>query len=327
MNRKEFKKIKHLDLNTKIAKTKVRLREWIKHWGRDGVYLSFSGGKDSTVLKHIMDSMPLCDTIPLVFCDTGLQYPEVKEFAKSFIEDPENFREVKKYGYVQRYYDEDSFVIIKPKMPFREVIERYGYPVVSKEQSKYIYDYRNTGSDYIKKIRLDGNKNGNFKISKKWRFLIDAPFEVSDKCCYVMKKRPFKRYEKESGRKPILATMATDSNLRMQRYMQQGSCNAFDLKRPRSAPMSFWTEQDVLKYINKFNIEISSIYGEVIKENGRYKTTDRKRTGCIWCLFGIDRDEEPNRIQKLKRSHPKLYKYCINNLGLGEVLDYLDIPY
>lgn len=121
-------------------------------------------------------------------------------------------------------------------------------------------------------------------------------------------------------------------------------CNAFDLKRPQSQPLAFWTEQDILHYIKKFDVPYCSVYGDIVADDGgedKLKTTGRKRTGCVFCAFGCHLEKEPNRFQQLKQTHPKLWNYCINGgefvdgmwkpnnygLGLGYVLDYLGVKH
>lgn len=83
---------------------------------------------------------------------------------------------------------------------------------------------------------------------EKYKFFLEAPFEISNRCCNVMKKEPAHRFCKETGKQPITAQMASESRLRTQKWLQNG-CNAYDVKNPISNPMSFWTEQDVLEYI------------------------------------------------------------------------------
>lgn len=281
--------------------TKRRLKQWhIQYNGN--VYLAFSGGKDSTVLKDILQD--IFPDVPAVFCNTGLEYPEVKKFAMS----------------------QNNVKVITPKMMFKEVISRYGYPVISKEQSSYIADIRNTKSEYIRNLRLNGNKTKSYKLSEKWKFMLNAPFKISDKCCKIMKKEPFIRYERETGSKGIIATMTDESSLRLNTWLRFG-CNAFNAKRPLSRPMSFWTEQDVLQYIVEHNLKIASVYGEIKqKENGEYYTTGVKRTGCMFCMYGVQ-NETPNRFQIMQRTHPKQYDFCMNTLGLKNVLSYMNIPF
>jgi 3'-phosphoadenosine 5'-phosphosulfate sulfotransferase (PAPS reductase)/FAD synthetase len=259
--------------------------------------VSYSGGKDSTVLLDIVKR--IFPDVPAVFCDTGLEYPEVRELALR-----------------------KADVVLKPEMTFKSVIERYGYPLPSKEQAYFIRQARHS-APRTRKLRLSG---GRYSVSDKWRYLLNAPFEISEKCCDVMKKKPFRKYERESGRKRITAMMASESSLRERQYMQRG-CNAFDESNPASMPMAIWTEQDVLQYIVDRGIEYAGCYGEIVDNNGVLACTREDRTGCMFCMFGIQYDGTPNRFQRMERDYPKQYDYCINKLGIGKVLDYAGIPY
>lgn len=301
MNKNELVMLQSLPLEIKVAKSKLRIQEWIDYYGKDKVYISFSGGKDSTVLLHLVREV--CEDIPALFVDTGLEFPELKEFVKTF----------------------SNVEIIRPKMSFKQVIEEYGYPMISKEQANYIYDYNNS-TPYMKLRRWNGDERGRFKISEKWKYVAKSDFKISHKCCNVMKKEPAKRYEKETGRKPFLGTLADESMLRLQSYLKTG-CNAFNSKRPNSTPLGFWTEQDILKYIYDNNIKIASVYGDVILENNVYKTTLRDRTGCVFCGFGVQNENEPNRYQLLEKTHPQLHDYCMNKLGFKAICEFMNIPY
>lgn len=301
MNKNELIMLQALPLEIKVAKSKLRIRQWVDYYGEENVYISFSGGKDSTVLIDLARSE--YPNIEAVFVDTGLEYPEIKQFVKSF----------------------DNVKILRPKMSFKQVIEKYGYPMVSKEQARYLDDIRNS-TEYMKIRRLEGDDKGRFKLSKKYRYLINAPFSISNKCCDVMKKEPVKRYEKETGKKPIIGTMADESILRLQSYMKNG-CNSFNGKRPISTPIGFWKQQDILEYIYTNKLDIAPVYGDVIKENDVYKTTKCDRTGCVFCGFGVHLEKEPNRYQLLEQSHPQLHKYCMENLGFEEVCEFMNIKY
>ena len=282
----ELQQLQALNLETKVMKTKQRIREWYYHFGGQ-VYVSFSGGKDSTVLLNLVrEEFP---DVPAVFCNTGLEYPEIVEFTRSV----------------------DNLIELKPKMNFTEVIKKYGYPVVSKEQSQYIHQYRTAKSEKTKNTRWYGDGKGRFKISEKWKPLCSADFKVSEKCCDVMKKRPFEKFEKETGLHPFIGIMAEESSFRKQNWNKY-KCNAFENKRPTSKPMSFWLEKDIWEYINKYNIKYSTIYD-----------MGYTRTGCVFCAYGIHL-ENPNKFQLMQTTHPKLHKYCIENLGLGEIVDFMN---
>lgn len=251
------------------------------------VYVSFSGGKDSTALLHQVRR--IYPNVPAVFIDTGLEYPEIREFVKTV----------------------DNVVWLKPKMPFNQVIEKYGYPVISKENAQKIKEIRTTKSEKLKHKRLYGDEKGNGKLSEKWQFLINAPFKISDRCCHIMKKQPVKKYEKETGRGTIVGTMAADSRLRETSYLQHG-CNSFE-GRPMSTPMAFWFESDVWDYIKKYNLPYSKIYD-----------MGYTRTGCMFCMFGLHLNKE-SRFDRMKTTHPQIYNYCMEKLGLREVIRYCDI--
>ena len=301
MNINELRLMQNYPLELKVMKTKQRIREWVSEYGIEGVYVSFSGGKDSTVLLHI--ARELYPNIKGVYIDTGLEYPEIKQFVKTW----------------------DNIDIIRPKMSFKQVIEKYGYPVISKEQSQYIYQYRTAKSEKTKNTRLNGNKWGRGKISEKWKYMIDSPFKISDQCCNKMKKNPAKKYEKETGRVPIVGTLAEESSLRTSHYLKNG-CNAFNSKRPKSTPLGFWTNQDILRYIKENSIEIPSVYGDIVEVDKQLKTTGCNRTGCIYCAYGCHLEKE-NRFLMLEKTHTKLHEYCMKNLKLDEVLSYMNIPY
>lgn len=338
----DLKQMQSLPLTAKISMTKRRIREWYDAF--DGqVYVSFSGGKDSTVLKHIVDSM--YSDVPAVFVNTGLEYPEIQQFV----------RDVKTGKWDCFNTDVE---ILRPEMRFDEVIKKYGYPVISKEVAQSLYEVSRSAllhnipkretMPYFRKF----SKEGQYASEKsafccaKYDFLLDAPFESSHMCCRVMKKKPVYSYEKNSERKPFIGTMADESRLRMNRWMQMG-CNAFEAKRPTSQPLSFWTEQDVLHYIKLYNVPYCSVYGEikiddkpevtgqmnVIDYLGSYEPEDRlittgcNRTGCMFCMFGCHLEKEPNRFQRMRVTHPKQYAYCMDKLGLKEVLEYIGVKY
>lgn len=301
MNNIEFEMINNLPLEIKVLKSMQRIREWISYYGENNVYISFSGGKDSTVLLDLVRKVN--KNVLAVFVDTGLEYPEVKEFVKTI----------------------DNVKIIHPTMSFKQVIEIYGYPMISKEQANYLDDIRNS-TPYMKVRRLNGDDKGRFKLSNKYRYLIDAPFKISHRCCNEMKKKPIKKFEKETGRVPFIGMLAEESSLRKQSYLRNG-CNAFNSKRPLSIPLGFWKESDILEYIYNNNLPIAKCYGDVIKTDSKFKTTKCERTGCVFCGFGVHLEKEPNRYQRLELTHPQLHDYCMNKLGFKEVCEYMGIKY
>lgn len=286
MTKTELRMLQSLDLDTKILKTKQRITEFIHYYGKDHIYVSFSGGKDSTVLLHIARSV--YPDIKAVYIDTGLEYPEIKDFVKTV-------------GNVD---------IIRPKKTFLEVINEYGYPVISKEIALNI-EYARKGSKWAID-RLNGEQDSNYnRNNKKYKYLLDAPFKISSKCCDIMKKEPAKLYEKQHDMHPLIATMASEGGQRLSAYLKTG-CNSFDSKRPLSKPLSFWKEEDIWDYIHKYEVPYSKIYD-----------LEYERTGCMYCMFGLQCENRPNRFDRMKKTHPQIYNYCMNNLNLQEVIKFI----
>ena len=168
-------------------------------------------------------------------------------------------------------------------MTFKQVINEKGYPVISKSVSNCVRLARKNiaeGKETLRVRQIKGLEKGSKFNKGKWEFLLDAPFKISEECCNELKKKPMKEFQKQSGKVPFIATMADEGLLRQQRYLQTG-CNAFNLGK--SQPMGFWTEQDVLRYIKENNLEICSVYGDIIiNDKGLYETTGEKRTGWVY---------------------------------------------
>jgi len=283
--------------------TEQRIRDWYEYW-EGNIYISRSGGKDSDVLGDIVRKM--YPDVPQVFVNTGLEFESVRLHAM-----------------------EECDTILKPEMNFYQVLTKYGYPVINKDVAKTIEDARssNRSEKSYAMQQLNGtykNKHGEKSLycKEKWEFLLDAPFRISNKCCNVMKKKPAKKYALEADRKPVIGTMAGESRQRKRQWIKNG-CNGFHMKTPVSNPISFWTEQDILLYILENNLRIAEAYGTIgymdndgmlyesrlFDEQMQLITTKNKRTGCIFCMFGITQDT--HRFLKLKELEPQKYDYVM----------------
>ena len=178
----ELKRSQELPLQDKIIMTKLRIKEYYEQLDGE-VYVSFSGGKDSTVLLHI--AREIYPDIPAVYADTGLEFPEIKQFVKQF----------------------DNVTIIRPEKSFRQVIEEYGWVFPSKDVAKIIR-YARQGSHWALNALNGKFSNGNESIFYKdryikWMGLLDADIKIDDRCCLIMKEKPLKNFEKSNKVHPI----------------------------------------------------------------------------------------------------------------------------
>ena len=367
-----LKELQAMPMEAKVYLTQARLAEFYTGYntiGYGNAYISFSGGKDSTVLLDI--ARKIYPEIPAVFSNTGLEYPEIRRFAKAH----------------------DNVEVVQPKMAFNEVISKYGYPLIGKEVAEAIYYARRIvpaereREAAAKRTELTGTRQRSgrnsqahdseadgthrhttakrtnrgewdtYEPGKRTRWILsgfrstagvedfksqfnkerwlplcrDVPVMISHYCCQKIKKDPLNAYKRRTHRYPIMATMAEESRVRKQAWLRTG-CNAFEGKI-QSKPMSFWTEQDVMQYIIKNDIEICSVYGDIVAvdeagneydprtlltDGCKLKCTGCDRTGCIYCGFGAHLERGETRFQRLARTHPRQYEYC---MGGGQWVD------
>lgn len=285
-----------MNYKQKIEIAQNNIIEWYEYW-EGNVYVAFSGGKDSTCMLHLVRS--IYPDVKAVFFNTGLEYPEIVQFVKTI----------------------ENVQTVHPKKPFHKVINQFGYPVISKVVARRIHEVRGMRQNWttLKNLNYFLTKfysvGGN--VSKKWQYLLCAPFKISNKCCDFLKKEPVITWQKsfENMPQPFIGIMASDSRNRRMSHIKFG-CNAFKKSMPESRPIMSWDEQDVWHYIKSNNIKYSKIYD-----------MGYRNTGCMFCLFGIHLDGRPNRIERMAQTHPKQYKYLMKKLNFGDILDYLNVPY
>lgn len=280
-------KLQALSLDNKILYSQVKIKEfYLSQKGK--VYVSFSGGKDSTVLLHLVRS--IYPEVPAVFVDTGLEYPEIRDHVKTI----------------------DNVVWLKPKMSFKKVIETKGYPVISKEVAHWVDLAQRGCPSGIKQLELDTRFG-----CKRYAFLKDAPFKTSRDCCDIMKKKPAKEFHKETGLVPFIGMKADDSKQRQSKYEKTGE-NNLDAPIPTSNPIMIWTDDDIWNYIRRYQLPYASVYDMGYPRTGCIF--------CMFGIT-VDRDRflklkatHPKQWEYCMRSREN------GGLGLKEVLDYLNIP-
>lgn len=285
----ELHMLQSLPLQDKVFMTQDLINEAISLYGKEHVYLSFSGGKDSTVLSHIVRMQH--PSILHVFSDTSCEYPETISFVKTMQESGLNIVTViptDRYGVPWN---------------FDRVVQEYGYPLFSKAVANGIRTYRHAQSEETRQHSLD-------YMSRRFpKYLPFLKENISDLCCEKLKKGPLKTYARKNALYcSIIGTLATESKTRRDDWLRYGS-NIFEIKKDnQSRPLSFWTDADIYQYIQQYKVKIATIYD-----------LGYQRNGCMYCGFGITSEKRKygmNRFERLQRTHPEEYKWMVEQFSM-----------
>lgn len=239
------------------------IRDTIAKYGEENFYLSFSGGKDSTVVHHLLDMAIPDNKIPRVFSNTGIEYNAIVEFVKEIAD--------------------DRFVTIFPKQNIKQMLERVGYPFKSKEHSVKLGLWQR-GSRSMSVLRY---KNGSSNDSKfacpdilKYQFEEGVSFKVSEFCCHELKKKPFKKYEEESGRSITITGMMREEGGQREHIdcivTRKGKVVKF---HPLAKVTVDWEDW----FIKEYGIKLCKLY---------YEPYSFKRTGCKCCPMSLNLTEQ-----------------------------------
>ena len=256
------------------------------------IYLGFSGGKDSTVLAHLIMMSELPTNIPFVFADTGIEMEAIKNFVNNF--------------------PYSNVIKVKPRKPFSKIIKEYGKPSISKIKSEALNTYQKHIDDPFSTARtrqlITGKreKNGetsdlttSYKLANKHMHFLhpDTEFKVANKCCMYLKKYPSQDFAKENDMYGnFTGVRAAEGGIRSTMYK---SCVSISTKNNHefitSMPIIDWTDEVLEKFIKEYNIELSDAYT-------KYGCT---RTGCCGCPFSKNLKTE---LKILYHFEPNKYK-------------------
>ena len=281
MDINELKERQSWSLEKKIDHSLGVIEDFYSQLG-GAVAVSFSGGKDSTVLLWLVRKV--YPDVKAVFCNTGNEFPDIVKFVRSKKEAGENID------------------IIYPSMKPKEVIATNGFPLISKDVADKVWYARHRPESVKAKIGIGEQGSGKYKIPMCYRYLLDAPYDISPKCCDILKKRPFADYRKKHHVNFYVGTMAVESMSRTASYLRQGSCNHYDwhdMRRTKSLPLSIWTDEDIWECIRRYDIPIADIYHK-----------GAQRTGCMFCAFGAQFSDDV-RLKMIYEMYPKFYDMCM----------------
>ena len=253
-----------------------KIKQIVNKYGEDKFYISFSGGKDSTVLHYLVDMALPNNKIPRVFSNTGIEYNAIVKFVKGLAE------------------QDNRFVIITPKLNIKQMLEKVGYPFKSKVHSHILGIYQNNSKHteytklYLNGVKKDGSKS-TYKCPNilQYQFTNGFNIKVSERCCYELKKKPFKRWQKENGKSIAMTGMRKEEGGERNRMNCVVTKNNEIVKfHPLAVVSEDWEEW----FINKYNIQLCELY---------YPPYNFKRTGCKGCPFVLTLQEQLDVMEKL----------------------------
>ena len=237
------------------------IRDTINKDGEENFYLSFSGGKDSTILHYLLDMALPNNRIPRVYVNTGIGLKVIDEFVSELAK------------------NDERIVIIRPKLPIKQTLEKYGYPFKSKHHSYMVEKYQRLGMIKGVKNYLGVGDNNIKKVCPKklkYQFSEDFKIKISDLCCLKMKEEPMTDWAKENN-KPIAITgiMPDEGGRRV-----KAQCIVIkDKKTKFFNPLVKINKEFEDWFLEKYKLKICKIY---------YPPYNFKRTGCVCCPFSIE---------------------------------------
>ena len=237
----------------------------------NNAYISFSGGKDSTILHYLIDMALPNNRIPRIFINTGIEYNYIVDFVKELAA------------------KDDRFIILKPTQAIKPMLEKYGYPFKSKQHSHNLAIYwRNKDKkEYnlsLKRYLGIIESNTLLRCPKQLQYQFTSEFKIkcSDSCCMKMKKEPVKKWQKENNKTIALTGMRKEEG--GQRASLKGCIvTDKDNKIVKFHPLLVVDEEFENWFIEKNNIKLCKLY---------YEPFNFKRTGCRGCPFSLDLQEQ-----------------------------------
>lgn len=349
-NIERFQTMQKWDYKRKVEHAQ-EMAEAFYYWAKEhdkGVHLSV-GGLDSITLHYFLESIGL--PVTCVSC-SSLEGKGVQQVHKQMAEEMET-----EYKNWMGEGEAPSFVFLKPLKSKVQVLQEFGWPVISKEKANKIMLLQNPTEQNatVRHAIITGEtgeyggwqKNSRMKLPQKWLELFGgadaegaalgyqaAPFKVSDRCCYYLKEKPCNDWARDNDSVPYMGLMASEGG-RREKSLKMHGCNYFGKTTTRSAPFAIFDRQDVLRLALDLDVPIPAEYGEIAKDrDGKLYTTKAQRTGCTMCGFGIHIEGRPHRFDVLRETNPKEWEFWMKHVcrdengnwyGWGRVLDYIGI--
>ena len=257
-----------------------KIRQIINKYGEENFYISFSGGKDSTVLSVLVDMAIPNNQIPRVYANTGIELNMIRDFV---------FEMQKR---------DDRVVVIKPSVPIKKMLEQDGYPFCSKKHAKKVGTYQRNGwTKTAQNYLYPSEECKTFACPNilRYQFSEDFKLKVDYKCCVNLKEKPLHDWQKKNKRQiAIVGIMKDEGGSRA-----KGKCLAFRGKKISAfQPLIPVTKAWENWFIDTYMVEICEIYKPPY---------NFERTGCKGCPFAL---KLQNELDTLEKFFPEERKQC-----------------
>lgn len=255
-------------------------------------YMSFSGGKDSTALHYLLDLALPNNRIPRVFVNTGIEYGAIVDFVKKMAN------------------TDNRIQIIKPSRNIVATLQKYGYPFKSKDHSKVLNTYQNSGNLPSVVSYLDPSRVSKYGCPKKLlsQFTPEYNLKVSDACCRALKKQPIQKWSRENNRPIAITGIRASEGGARSRHSNCLSFGGKDNKSPKKFHPLLPVTDDLLEwFIETRGFELCKLY---------YPPFNFERTGCKGCPFNIKLQQSldvmssllPNERKQCERIWEPVYR-------------------
>lgn len=259
-----------------------KIKQIVGQYGESKFALSFSGGKDSTALSWLLDKAIPGNSIPRVFCDTGIEYESIRAFVK------------------ETQSKDPRVVIIKPEANIKETLEQHGYPFKNKEHSLMVYYYQRDGMgqmvhDYV--YNTEKWKRHGCPKALQYQFHEPMPFRISDRCCKVLKEVPLDKWQKENGKPYSITGIMRDEGGRRRGAL----CLFFRKNKLRSfRPLATVGKEFIEWLIRENGIPVCELYKPPFSF---------RRTGCKGCPFSLQLKQQLEVMERLLPTERKQCEY------------------
>lgn len=265
-----------------------KIQQIIGQYGEENFYISYSGGKDSNVLHALFDMALPGNKIPRVYCNTGIEYRMIVEFVES------------------KAAHDDRFVIIKPNVPIKKMLEEHGYPFKSKRHSSYYATFKKSGINCktIQRYLMQDDTLENYRTDLSCPKMLmyqfigggqQLTFDISDKCCKYIKSDPLDKWAKEHNKSIKCVGIMKDEG---GRRSISAECLAFKKDKLSSfQPLVPLTKEWENWFVDKYKVELPLLY---------YPPYNFKRSGCMGCPYNLNLQKDLDMMEQYLPQEKKI---------------------